>query len=331
MAKLRPIGGTNFRLFPFAALLAILFVSSACRNHEAAAAGAENAPAAAAVDLSAYKPKFEFRGRIAFQSDFGGNNDIYLLTAEGLTRLTDDPASDEFPRWSPDGRSIAFSSNRTGIYQIYIMDADGSNVRRVTEAEDDAIEEGWYPDGTKLAYTEERKRTFGRSYTMWTIDLKTGTKTRLLPEFDGSSALPDFSPDASRLAFTGKRTMGWDAFLADLRTKDIRALTKGGNACRPRFSPDGTLITYVSSSADGKGDIWTMSPEGGGVERLTERPDAYDYFPAWSPDGKWIVFSSGTEHYPTEGVWELVLVKPGTKTVVPLFKSGSRDVFPDWR
>jgi Tol biopolymer transport system component len=74
-----------------------------------------------------------------------------------------------------------------------------------------------------------------------------------------------------------------------------------------------------------------MNPDGGGKERLTERPETWDYFPGWSPDGKYIVFCSGSEHYPTEGVWTLNLIKVGTKRIIPLFSSGARDVFPDWR
>ncbi|MCX6566533.1 MAG: hypothetical protein NTW38_08975 [Candidatus Aminicenantes bacterium] len=310
----------------------IFLVVLGCRGRDVGpSASPAGSPAAQVVDLSSFRPQSEFLGRIVFQSDLGGNNDIYLLTGGGLRRLTRDPASDEFPRWSPDGRSIAFTSNRGGTYQIYVMDADGENVRRVTNGEREAIEEGWYPDGKRLAYTEQRKKAIGRSYRLMTADLSSGAVTPLLPEFKGSTALPDFSPTAPLLAFTGKRTMGWDAYLADLRTGEIRALTEGGKACRPRFSPDGTRIAYVSSTADGKGDIWMMNSAGGGKEQLTDRPDSYDYFPAWSPDGEWIVFASGTKHYPTEGIWELALIKPGTNLVVPLFKSGGRDVFPDWR
>jgi Tol biopolymer transport system component len=314
-----------------AAIFALLIVS-ACRGRENSPAakppGAERSPS---LDLSSYRAKFEFRGRIVFQSDLDGDNDIYLLTGDGLRRLTDDPASDEFPRWSPDGRTIAFSSNRAGLYQIFLMDADGTNLRQVTRGQADAIEEGWYPDGKRLAYTEQRKWTLGRSFALRSLDLSTGKTRPLLPDFDGSSALPDFSPAEPLLVFTGKRAMGWDAFRANLSTGEIGALTEGGKACRPRFSPDGAKIAFVSSSADGKGEIWSMGPDGAEKEQLTDRPETYDYFPAWSPDGKWIVFSSGTKHYPTEGVWELALVKPGTKLVVPLFRSGARDVFPDWR
>jgi len=337
----------SFRPFIGVGAIFALLAAAGCRNRDSG--GTTTGPSSSSVlasnqannqtsslapqstDLSGYRPQFEFRGRIVFQSDLDGDNDIYLLKASGLQRLTDDPASDEFPRWSPEGRTIAFTSNRSGRYQIYVMDADGSNVRQVTKGEHDAIEEGWYPDGKRLAYTEQRKKMIGRSYALWTVDLASGATTRLLPDFDGSSALPDFSPAAPLLAFTGKRTMGWDAFRADISTGGIIPLTEGGKACRPRFSPDGAQIAYVSSTADGKGDIWLMNSDGGAKERLTERPETFDYFPAWSLDGKWIVFASGTKHYPTEGVWELAVVKPGSKLVVPLFRSGARDVFPDWR
>lgn len=318
-------------VFPALAALLCVLAAAGCADGRTAAPVEASADAPETIDLSKFRPKTEFRGRIVFQSDLDGDNDIYLLTAAGLTRLTNDPASDEFPRWSPDGRTVAFSSNRGGTYQIYAMDADGRNVRRLTSGDVDAIEEGWYPDGKRIAYTEQRRRGLGRSYRLRELDLSSGKTKPLLADFAGSAALPDFSPDGRFLAFTGKRTMGWDAFLADLRTGDVRALTEGGRACRPRFSPDGSQIAYVSSSADRKGDIWIADPAGRNPELLTEKPDTYDYFPAWSSDGKWIVYASGTKHYPTEGVWRLVLVKPGTKLIVPLFSSGARDVFPDWK
>jgi Tol biopolymer transport system component len=339
----------NFEKVKVYAVFLAIAVTAACSPGERTPAPPVKG---STVDLSALKSKFEFRGGIVFQSDLDGDNDIYLLTKDGVTRLTDDPASDEFPKWSPDGTRIAFSSNRSGRFQIYTMSMDGSDVRQVTRSENDAIEEAWFPDGAKIAYTEQKKKALGKSYVLWSVDLTSGAAERLLPEFDGSSALPEFSPAAPLLGFTGKRMRGWDVYVADLSTAAgapglargptsaakarpltgaSRPLTEGGKACRPHFSPDGAKIAYTSSEADGKGDIWLMNPDGSGQERLTERPDTYDYFASWSPDGKYVVFSSGTKHYPAEGVWSLALVKIGTKRVIPLFESGARDVFPDWR
>jgi dipeptidyl aminopeptidase/acylaminoacyl peptidase len=74
-------------------------------------------------------------GRIAFQSNRDGNNEIYIMNGDGsgLTNLTNNPADDSVPAWSPDGKKIAFSSNRDGNIEIYLMNADGSSPTRLTD------------------------------------------------------------------------------------------------------------------------------------------------------------------------------------------------------
>lgn len=282
------------------------------------------------VDLTGLRAATEFRGEIAFQSDMDGNNEIYVLTSDRLRKLTDTTWSSEFPKWSPDGKRIAFSANPGGRFQIFVMNADGSDVRQVTRSAHDAIEQAWFPDGKKIAFTEQRRTGLGRSYSLWCIDLGTGGLERLVPEFRDSSALPEFSPTAPLLAFTGKKLLGWDAFVYNLESKTVAQLTRGGNVCRPHFSPDGRKIAFVSSQVDGKGDIWIMNPDGSGQDKLTDLPDTFDYYPSWSADGKSIVFASGTEHYPTQGQWSLSVVDVASKKIKPLFSSGARDVFPDW-
>ena len=282
------------------------------------------------VDPASLRAASEFRGEIAFQSDMNGNNEIYVLTSDRLRRITDTNWSDEFPKWSPDGKRIAFSANPGGRYQIYTMNADGSDVRQVTRSENNAVELAWFPDGKRIAFTEQRRRGLGRSYALWSIDLETKKVERLVPEFSGSSALPEFSPAAPLLAFTGKKLMGWDAFVYDFESRIVTQLTRGGKACRPHFSPDGRKIAFVSSEADGKGDIWVMNPDGTGQERLTDLAETFDYYPSWSPDGRTIVFASGTRHYPYQGQWSLSLVDVASKKVQALLASGARDVFPDW-
>lgn len=282
------------------------------------------------VDTASLRATSEFRGEIAFQSDMDGNNKIYILTSDRLRKITDTTWSNEFPKWSPDGKRIAFSANPSGRFQIYTMNADGSDVRQVTRSENNGIELAWFPDGKCIAFTEQRRRGLGKSYALWSIDLETKKLERLVPEFSGSSALPEFSPAAPLLAFTGKKLLGWDAFIYSFESKTVTQVTRGGKACRPHFSPDGRKIAFVSSQADGKGDIWVMNADGSGQERLTDLPETFDYYPSWSPDGKTIVFASGTRHYPYQGQWSLCLVDVASKKIKALFSSGSRDVFPDW-
>jgi len=282
------------------------------------------------IPLEKLKAKFPFKGKIVFQSDMDGDNEIYLLTNKGLKKLTNNSWNDEYPKWSPNGKKIAFTANPKGSYDIFIMNEDGSEITQITSTKENAIEHAWFPDDKKLAFTVERRKAIFRSYTIWMIDLKSGKEERLIPQYKGSNALPNFSPIEPLMGLTGKRTVGWDVAIYDLQKKEVKFLTEGGKACRPSFSRNGKNIAYVSSEADKKGDIWVMNPDGSEKKRITERDETYDYFPSWSSDGKYIVFSSSKSHYPHEGKWSLFLVKVKTKKIIHLFDSPGRDVFPDW-
>ena len=295
------------------------------------ASGADQTGGPSAIDLSSLRARTGFSGQIVFQSDLGGSNKIYVLTAQGLRKLEGTAGTNEFPKWSPDGKRIAFQAKAEGKFQVFVMNEDGSGAKQVSHSKFEAIEPGWFPDGKRIAYTEQRKQGLRKVYTLITLDLQTGAETRTLTDFGRSSSLAEFSPDVNLMAFTGGRLFGWAVFLHDFRTGETRLLTEGGGACRPHFSPDGRKIAFVSSEADKKGDIWLINPDGSGKARLTGLPETYDYYPSWSPDGRFIVFASGTKHYPNEGQWSLQIVEVATGKVFPLFSSGGRDVFPDWR
>ncbi len=289
-------------------------------------------PARTATDIATLRPETAFSGRILFQSDLDGDNDIYVLTSDGLTRLTDNAWDDRYARWSPDGKKIAFSANPAGNFDLFIMDADGRNLRAVTQSPEDELDAAWSPDGKSLVFTRDARPRGGDEAT-WTVDLASGRQSEAISGFRRSNGLPDVSPASGGIVFTGKRRLGgWDVFFWDVRDQAVRELTKGGNACRPRFSPDGRRIAYVSSDADGKGDVWTMNADGSGKERITERSETYDYFPSWSPDGTRIVFcSNAKDKYANRGDWGLYLVDLSDRKTVRLLDSPGRDVFPDWR
>jgi Tol biopolymer transport system component len=274
-------------------------------------------------------PSFILPGRILFQSNADGDNEIFILTRDGVRQLTDNDWEDEYPVWSPDGGRIAFASDRNGSYDIFVMAADGTGALAVTGTDQDEREPAWFPDGQSLAYSLETKKLLRRRSALHRVDLDSGETRRLIPDFTSAHGISHISPVGARIVFTGKRTMGWDVALFDWEQGQIRFLEEGGKSCRARFSRDGLRLAYVSARADGKGDIWMMGPEGEGKTRLTIRDRTYDYFPAWSPDGQLVVFNSSLQH-DHNGDWQLCLFDLETKAVTILYDSPGNDIFPDW-
>jgi Tol biopolymer transport system component len=285
---------------------------------------AESAPPDGPVDPTAWKAESPFAGTILFQSDADGDDEIYALSRDGVRKLTDNSWSDDYPRWSPDGKRIAFSANPRGNFDIFAMNPDGTGIEALVASPADETEPDWRPDGSGLAFTRDDRES-------WAVDFASREEKRLVPDFSRTHGILDFSPSAPLAAFTGKRTLGWDVFIVDLSAGRSAPLTSGGKSCRPRFSPDGRTIAYVSHVADGWGDVWTMNPDGTAKTRMTVTDKTADYFPSWSPDGREIVFCSGTSHSPKEGRWTLHILDVTAKRVRPLFSAAERALFPDWR
>jgi Tol biopolymer transport system component len=168
-----------------------------------------------------------------------------------------------------------------------------------------------------------------KTYTLFEVRLRTRKRKRLIPEFGNSHGLAHVSPDSTSVTFTGKRMMGWDVAVHNLSGTEVLFLDSGGKSCRGRFSPDGGKLAYVSSKADGKGDIWTMDPDGNKKTRLTLRDETYDYFPSWSPDGRFVVFNSSNQH-DHDGDWALYVIEVQSGRTSLLFDSSGSDVFADW-
>ncbi len=155
-------------------------------------------------------PDWSNDGRLALTSDLSGDRDVYVMNADGsnLVNLTNDPARDEYPSFSPDGTQIAFTSNRTGNCELYMMGDDGSHVTQLTfnPADDGTCGYGWgggpswSPDGRYIAFESDR----GGNLDIYLLDLKTG-KERRVTSAVGVEVNPAFSPDGHRIAFSSNR------------------------------------------------------------------------------------------------------------------------------
>ncbi len=182
------------------------------------------------------------------------------------------------PSWSPDGSRLAFSDNRTGNGDIYLIDADGTHVVRLTSNSN--TEEGspsWSPDGSRIAFSDFEESTFlSRIYTIGVDGIGL---TRLSPDsaYDGT---PSWSPDGAKIAFG---TSPNDIWVMDSDGSDRVDLTPGtiDSEFSPVFSPDGSRIVFVLiPDGSANRDIWLMKADGTGATRLTD-DRAVDLSPAW--------------------------------------------------
>ena len=120
-------------------LMVLSLVAAACSG------GTSTPTLAASASSAPGTPPIATQGQIAFASERDGDREIYVMDADGrdLRRLTNDPAKDGPPAWSPDGTKIAFVSVRDGKPDIYLINADGTGVRRLADAPDDDLAPAW--------------------------------------------------------------------------------------------------------------------------------------------------------------------------------------------
>jgi tricorn protease-like protein len=217
--------------------------------------------------------------RIAFLSDRDGNYEIYVMDADGSNQmnLTDNPAYDWEPAWSPDGTRIAFASQRDGNWEIYVMGADGSIPAILTDNPADDWGPAWSRDGTRIAFMSDRDG----NREIYVMDADGSNPVRLTDN-PATDEHPAWSPDGTRIAFMSQRDGNWEIYVMDADGSNQMNLSNNlASDVHPAWSPDGTRIAFVSTR-DGNWEVYVMDADGSNPVRLTDNP-AYDYSPTWSP------------------------------------------------
>lgn len=186
-----------------------------------------------------------------------------------------------------DGK-IAFYSNRSGRDDIYIMNADGSNVQLVTKGEYGGKCPDLSPDGSRIVFVSPRD---GNS-ELYVIDIAAGV-TRRLTELPGTERQPEWSPDGRRIAFQSNRDGNYEIYTMAADGTDWRRLTfSEAEELWPKWSPDGKQIVF-NSFRDDNWEIYIINSDRTNLRRLTNTPEVWETGGSWSPDGMRIVFRSG--------------------------------------
>lgn len=240
---------------------------------------------------------------------FTYQDDIWVTNREGAEprRLTAHVARDIMPRFSPDGKWIAFTSNRSGNNDVYIMPATGGEPKQLTWFSGDDQALYWTPDGRELVITSARgTHPFGSPLYRLPID---GSMPRPMAMDFGRAGM--MKQDATMVAFNRSLPSYWrkgyrgngnaDIAVEDLRTGQITEITdtdmKGYKGythdVHPMWGVDGQI--YFASERDGIFNIWRVAPTGGTPQQVTNHKEDGVQFPAISPDGRHMVYENDFE------------------------------------
>ncbi|MDP9389616.1 MAG: hypothetical protein M3Q48_17300 [Actinomycetota bacterium] len=244
-------------------------------------------------------------GRIACEGGRGDprNPEVFTINPDGSGErvLTDHPLRDGDPSWSPDGTKIAFESSRDGGSEVYVMNADGTGVTRLTfngPAEDRGT--NWSPDGTQIVFHSARFPVVDpipghghSSLEIFKMNADGSNQTRLT-ENKFQDSLPVWSPDGTKIAFTTNRDSDFEIYVMNADGSNPTRLTSSpGEDAHPMWSPDGSKITFHSRRT-GTLDIFVMNADGTGVTQVTNTSQTHEFFPVWSPDGTMLSFTGNT-------------------------------------
>ncbi|MGB7210342.1 MAG: FG-GAP-like repeat-containing protein [Pyrinomonadaceae bacterium] len=276
-------------------------------------------------------PTLRSNGKIAFTSDRDGNSEIYLMSADGSgqTRLTNNSFRDDFPTWSPDGRTIAFMRQNGSISSINLMNADGTNQRELTRIIPNNIQGypyerfgmSWSPDGSQIAFQD--------STDIFTINID-GSNRVNLTNGQFVNYEPSWSPDGSRIAFARSIVLS-HGFYPNVYTMNA----DGGNVTRittsapygenrsPDWSPDGGRIAVDDNDQDAA-YISLVNPDG-----TSPQHNPWGLKPKWSPDGTKIVFYES--YYPAPPISQIWVMNRDGSGLSQLTNASPNNFNPDWQ
>jgi Tol biopolymer transport system component len=218
--------------------------------------------------------------------------DLFVVPAGGgpERRLTDGPGYDSLARWTPDGRSIVFTSDRTGTPQLWQIGADGRNLRRLRSNGATEYQADVSPDGKTLAFLSN----LGGPERLLLQELASGATRELVRHGENTIfGNPHWSPDGRSITFSSNWRIGHQIYVVEVATGRVRRLSGlGSGGCEPRFSRDGKKVVYVSRGHLRPTSRLVAHDLATGEETALVSWPALNYDPVYSPDGTELAFAS---------------------------------------
>jgi dipeptidyl aminopeptidase/acylaminoacyl peptidase len=258
------------------------------------------------------------------------HSSIWMATIDGSRapwQFTTSPQNSSSPRWSPDGKALAFVSSRASSDagpgeprpQVWVLSMNGGEARRVTNLKNGASSFQWSPDGQRLACLSRTGPSDNR------------------PENKDRSDVRHYSHISYKFNDTGwfddRRSHVW---IVDVKSGSGKQITSGDdwNDSDPEWSPDGTKIAFVSNRTgkefeeNRNSDVWVIPAEGGSLTKISDHEQG-DTSPRWSPDGKTIAFIGRVHEEEHPKIW----LAPATGGVASVLAAKNLDLIPtdlDW-
>ena len=263
-----------------------------------------------------------FDTRIAFVSNAGGKfKEIYVVHLDGSEKaqVTNNQTINLSPSWSPDGRSLLYTSYKERTPSLYRFDFLSGKETKLPSNSGLNLGGRWSPHGKFIALSLERQG----NVDIYLLD-REGRLVRRLTQDPGIDVSPSWSPDGDRLVFVSDRSGTPELYLLDLSGGRERRLTyTGGYNTSPRWSPKGNKIAYTGR-VQGRFNIFTIDVEGGQPQMLTS-DSANNEDPSWSPDGRFIAFTSNRQ-----GRYHLYIMQASGENQQRLTGLGGDDTNPTW-
>ena len=196
------------------------------------------------------------------------------------------------PFFSPDGTKVVYETSIGGFQQIFVMNADGTGPKQITNEHVTHDSPSWSPDGKKIAYVYDD----GKQEAIFIMNAD-GSGQERMTDASRKFIHPNWSADSSTLIFCSDDDLqppkknASEIYSLDIKTRQLKSLISGGTNTYPSWSPDGKKIAFRRMLGEMNSEVFVADGDGSNPRNLSNHP-AFDGWPSWSPDGTQIVFAS---------------------------------------